>query len=141
MKFNVAAIPANVIDLIWDQVLPILDKVIAVSHQEVTAEGIKGRCLSGQNMMVTICEGNTIIAVTVLEVVAFETGLRALYIPIVGGSRMNEWLESSFEVAKAIAKDMNCTEIRGLIVRPGWFKQLFKMNWQTITTVMRCPVE
>jgi hypothetical protein len=140
-KYSLAAVPANMIDIIWDKVEPVLDRVVKVSNRELTLDGIKGRCINGKNLLVTVCAGKEIIAVVVLDVVEFESGLRALYIPVVGGENMNEWLADSFEVAKAIAKDFNCTEVRGLSVRKGWMRVLTKMNWQVITTVISCPVE
>jgi len=120
--FNLAAIPANMVSLIWDKIEPTLQRVVSVSNRELTLEGIKKRCINGSNLIVTVCLENEIVAVTVLDVVEFESGLRAMYIPVVGGEYMNEWLEDAFVIAKAIAKDLNCTEVRGLAVRKGWMK-------------------
>lgn len=140
-KFELAAIPANTIQMLWSQIEPVLDRVVAVSNRELTTEGIKGRCMSGHNLIVTVCLDGVIVAVTVLDVVQFESGLRTMYIPVVGGDYMDEWLEESFEVAKAIAKDLNCSEVRGLAARKGWMRRLKNMNWEEIVTVIRCPVE
>jgi hypothetical protein len=140
-KFVLAAIPANLLNIVWDKIEPILDRVIEVSNRELTTDGVKRRALLGETLIVTICLDNVIIAVTVLDIVQFDSGLRAMYIPVVGGDYMDEWLEESFEVAKAIAKDFNCSEVRGLAARKGWLRRLKDMNWEEITTVIRCPVE
>lgn len=140
-KFELAAIPGNTVHMLWDKICPILERVVAVSNRELTVDGIKGRCVSGHNLIVTVCLEGEIIAVTVLDVVQFESGLRAMYIPVVGGDYMDEWLEESFEIAKAIAKDLNCSEVRGLAARKGWMRRLKNMNWEEIVTVIRCPVE
>ena len=140
-KFDLAAIPANMVNMLWDKIEPILDRVVRASNRELTTDGIKGRCISGHNLIVTVCLESEIIAVTVLDVVQFESGLRAMYIPVVGGEYMDEWLEESFEVAKALAKDLNCSEVRGLAARKGWMRRLKNMNWEEIVTVIRCPVE
>ena len=140
-KFNLASIPANVVPLLWEKIEPILQRVIDVSNRELTCEGVKRRAMLGETLIVAVCLNSEIVAITVLDVVTFDSGLRAMYIPIVGGNYMDEWLEESFEVAKAIAKDLNCSEVRGLAARKGWLRRLKDMNWEEIVTVIRCPVE
>jgi hypothetical protein len=136
--YVLAAVPANLVSILWPQLSPILDRVIAVSNDELTSEGIRKRAILGNTLIVAICRKDVIVATCVLDVVEFDSGLRAMYIPIVGGEYMDEWLEDSVVVAKAIARDFNCTELRGLASRTGWFRRLKNMNWSTVTTVIKC---
>jgi hypothetical protein len=140
-EYNLAAVPANLVAIIWPTLEPILDRVIAVSNRELTSAGIKRRAISGETLIVAVCRNDVVVAVNVLDVVQFDSGLRAMYIPITGGDFMDEWLEDSLVVAKAIAKDLNCTELRGLASRNGWLRRLKKEGWESITTIIKCDVE
>ena len=136
--FVLAAIPSVILNVVWDKIEPILQRVIKVSNNELTAEGIYKRALSGESLIVAVCLNTEIVAVTVLNVVTFDTGLRAMYVPIVGGKYMNEWVDESMLVAKAIAKDYNCTELRGFAVRKGWLRRM--KEWKTVSTIIKCDV-
>lgn len=136
----IAACPATLIGLIWDRVVPHLEKPIALSHGEVTLESIKARIMSSDVLLITVSRGTEIIAVNTVEVRTSESGLRALYIPLIGGSEMNEWMDRFLDIVRAIAKDFNCTELRGIAARKGWMRKLKPLGWSEVSTIIKCDV-
>jgi hypothetical protein len=139
--YDLAAVPANLVRPMWPILEPILTRVIEVSNGELTAEGILRRAVKGETLVIAICKNGVVVAVNVCDVVQFDSGLRAMYIPITGGDFMEEWLDDSLEVAKALAKDLNCRELRGLASRNGWLRRLKQNGWEPITTIIKCNVE
>ena len=137
----ISPVPVTLLDHIWPKAVPHLEKVIAKSPNEITLETIKAAIMRGDQMLVTISDGEEVIAVNVLEVVVYATGLRVMCIPITGGTRMAEWLERFLNLGHIIAKDYDCTELRGMAVRPGWLKKLKSYGWEPIFTMISCPVE
>lgn len=139
--YNLAAVPANLVPILWPVLEPILERVIATSNGELTSAGIKRRAMAGETLIIAVCKNDAVVAVNVLDVVEFDSGLRAMYIPITGGDFMEEWLDDSLEVAKAVAKDLRCTELRGLASRDGWLRRLKQNGWTTVSTIIKCDVE
>jgi len=138
--FIFAAIPPYLIDYVWKDVEVILQRVVDCSHGELTIEHIKRKCKSGDMLLVAILKGDVIVAVNTADVVEFDSGLRVMYIPITGGDFIDEWLFDSLEVAKALARDYNCTELRGLSVRKGWLRKL-PPGWEPITETIKFDLE
>lgn len=136
----ISAVPPSLVPLIWDKVLPHIEKPIKLSHGEVTVESIKKRLEIGQAMLITVSRGTTIIAVNTVEVREYESGVRTLAIPLIGGSEMNEWMDRFLDIVKAIAKDLNCTELRGIAARKGWMRVLRSKGWEELSTVIKCNV-
>jgi len=137
----IAPVPITLIDHVWDKSVPHLEKVIKKSPSELSIETIKESIIKGDQMLVIISDGDEVIAVNVLEVITYATGLKVLCIPITGGTRMDEWLDRFLKLAGYIAQDMGCTELRGYAVRPGWLKKLKSYGWEPVFTTIRCPVE
>ena len=133
----IAAIPATMIDLIWPKVLPWLEKPIDLSHDEVCISSLKDELKSGKQLLCTVSRDTDVIGVFTLDVRVFDSGLRAMYIPLVGGTEIDKWMERGFKIIEAIAKDYNCTELRGISVRKGWLRKLKDKGWEEVSTTVR----
>jgi len=140
-NITIAAVPQTLIEVIWDRVEELLQRVVNVSHGELTLELIKKNLIKGDYLLITIAKGKDIIAVNILEIRTFQSGIKALYIPITGGDDLDEWMPRFLELAEGIARDYRCTEMRGLAVRAGWLRKLKPYGWEPVHTVIRCPVE
>ena len=136
-NYNIVALPPTLVEVLWDKIVPHLERVIPLANDEVTLEGVKSSLLSGREMALLICKEDQVIAVHTLEVRVFDTGLRVLFINLIGGSEMDNWFEQYVLVMRAIAKDLNCTEVRGCAVRDGWLKYLNAMGFQKISTIVK----
>lgn len=135
--YKIVALPTSLVPVLWEQIAPHLEKVIPLANEEVTLEGVKLALLSGREMALLICRDEHVVAVHTLEVKYFDTGLRVLFINLIGGSEMDNWFEQYVLVMRAIAKDLNCTEVRGCAVRDGWLKYLNAMGFKKISTIVR----
>lgn len=139
--YTVALVPIPMLDIIWSEVECYLQGVVDVAHDEVTLESIKERLYLGKSLLMVIHKGGDILSAILLEIVTFDSGVKALFLPVVGGTEMDEWLDQGLEVVKAIAKDYGCRELRGLAARAGWVKKLRSRGWEEVNIAMRCMLE
>lgn len=138
--YVMALVPITLIEVLWEQMEEHLQRVVDVAHDEITLSSIKQRLQTGESLAVAVCLEESIVAVNLLEVRVFDSGVRAMYIPVVGGNYMDEWADQFLDVAKAIAKDFNCRELRGLAARKGWTRFLAKRGWEEVNVALRCTL-
>lgn len=138
--YIISAIPVTLIDVVWPQVEPLLMMPIDVSHGECDIEVIYQQLKNGNILLLTVSDGPDIIAVMTLEVRVFDSGLRTLYVPLIGGTDMEKWLSRAMSIVKAIAKDFDCTELRGVAVRKGWLRVLKNAGWEEVSTTVKCHI-
>lgn len=137
----ICPVPPNLIDIVWEKCRPHLERVIARAPNEITLETVKAELKKGDAMLITISDGEDVIAVNTLKSQVFETGHKTLFIPITGGERMDEWLDRFMDVAHAIARDLQCQELRGMSCRKGWLRALKNHDWYEVHTVIGCKVK
>jgi len=139
-EYKIAAIPQTLVKSIWDRLAPHIARVIEIVDEETTIEHVKTKAISGDLLILAICKCDDIVAVLTLDIRDFDTGMKALYIPMLGGDEFFNWYEQAFEVVKAIAKDFKCTQIRAA-GRRGWPKALKSIGWEEQYTVIKYNVE
>lgn len=132
MSYIIAAIPITLVEVLWDDVVPHLERVVDVSHGEITCDSVKKSILSGKVLLIAICKGNQIIAVNTIEVRTFDSGVKALFIPVTGGDELEGWMDQFLDVAEQIGKEQGCSEIRGIAARKGWLRKLKNQGWGEI---------
>lgn len=62
-------------------------------------------------------------AVFVTYIETFPTGHKNLAIYLVGGTKIDEWLDTAWQVLKAFGKEHGCQQIAGF-GRKGWLRKL-----------------
>jgi len=139
--YMISAVPIPLLEVIWPRCIEHIQRVVDRAHGEISLDSVKARLLRGDALLITISKGTDIVAVNTMEVRNFETGTKAMFIPITGGRDLDEWMPRFLEVAKAIAREHGCNELRGLSVRPGWLRKLSKYGWETVHTVIKCKIE
>ena len=141
-EITIAAIPVNLVELIFPKAIPHLERVISKAPDDINLETIKEKLLQGNTMMVTISDGEEVVAVNIVEATTYETGHKVLFIPITGGDRMDEWLDRFMELAHTIARDLGCHEMRGMACRKSWLRALNSKGreWYHIQEVIGCKV-
>lgn len=122
-------VPAVLVTFIWPHIEAYISDVVDVSSGELSMDGVKNNMLKGGCTTVLIVDDDSIIGVCTLEEHIFDSGLKALYIPIIGGERIDEWGVSFFESCIDVGKNLGCTELRGLAARTGWMRKLKKYNY------------
>jgi hypothetical protein len=126
----------------WGELLPHIERIVKLNNDEFTTESIKGRAVSGNGLMIAVVNAeNEIIAVNTVEVVVYDSGLRALLIPVLVGSAVIEWGEALLGLCTDIAKQFNCTELRAMAIRNGWIKLLKDYGWQEKHAVIVMQIE
>lgn len=139
-KLVIGAVPATMIEIIWDQVEPLIQRVIDKAPDDLAMNKIKNDLICGNTLLVTISRKATIIAIHVMQVDTLDTGLKILYIPITAGDDLELWMENFLEYAKLVAKDHGCVELRGLSVRKGWMAKLKPFGWEEHFVTIRCKL-
>ena len=142
-KPTITVVPPLVVDLIWDKIKPYLKRVVDVAHNEATVDGLHDRMLDGQYIVVTIAYKGDVTGVALLEVITYDTGLRALFVSFGSGDGLANWLDELLFLARAIARDLNCTELRAVGARKGWLRkleQLKQTGWSEIQRTVKFDV-
>lgn len=137
----ITLVPVGLVEFMWPQARPILQKAVSLTDREVSTDTIKSDLLYGDRTMVVVLDESKIVAVHLLRVFTFPTGLKVLEIPTISGSRMKEWAVRFLELCHAIAREQNCTELRGFSARKGWGKYLKEFGWENHFMVMRCDTK
>jgi hypothetical protein len=140
-KYNVAAIPINLVEPLWEKMRPIIDDVVKYSHGEATTETAKEQILAGNLLPIVVFIEDEIVALTLIEIKTFDTGEKALFIPVFGGKYMSEWTGQMLNVLHAIAKDFGCSELRGIGARKGWARYLKDFGWEEYSVTCGCKVK
>lgn len=140
-EYVISAIPVEMLDIIWPLVTEHLERVVEVSHGEITLESLYKDFTAVNSILLTISRGSDIIAVNTLSIRVFGSGIRALFIPVTGGNELEGWIDQFLDVAKSIAKEHDCTELRGIAVRRGWLKKLEPRGWETLHQIVRYELE
>lgn len=136
----ISACPVTMIDVVWPKVLPHLLRPIDRSHGDCTVFETKKKLLSGNHLLILVSEGEKIIAAGTVEIRILDTGMKNLFINLLGGDRIDEWMDRFLEVTKAIARDYGCAELRCVSARKGWIKKLQPSGWKELYSILACPV-
>ena len=140
-NYIIAPVPVTLVTLLWPQMSGHLQRVVDVANGEISLSSIKESLLSGKSMIMAVCKDEEIIAVVTAEKRIFESGKSALFLPIVGGDELDGWMPQVLELAKLIAKDLDCSVIRGLGARSGWIRKLKNEGWTVAYTVIEQILE
>lgn len=135
MKYTIC--PPNLIEYVWHDVEQYVQNTADVSNSEFSAESIKIGLINGQQLLGLVTEHEEIVAIFTMEKKVFDTGLTALYVPIIAGTRVEDWFDEAIDFAAMMAENMGATELRGLSVRKGWSRFLHKRgDWKDVHTVL-----
>ena len=139
MKIEQVLIPE--IPDMWPDIIENLEPAVIRSKGEVTKESLLRRLMLGETTLF-LCknEAGLVTVMFTLEVLVFESGLRTLAIPLVGGSGFLKMLVECDEFLRSTAKSMNCSYIRGFSVRGGWLSKIGKFGWEAGHEIIRCKV-
>ena len=134
-----SVVPPAIVSVIWDKIQPYLKPVAEVSSGDLTEESIYNDMVNGINITIIVMDAGKIIGVNTVQVHTFNSGLKCLYVPIIGGERIDEWGEEFFCMCKKFAKEQGCTELRGMAARGGWLRKLKQhdLHWHSCYEVIK----
>jgi hypothetical protein len=137
--FNFIVVPPLLVPTVWPSVVQYVTPVTYVSAGDLTDESVKSDLTAGVSIAIAVLSGTTVIGLCTLQVHTFNSGLKCLYVPIIGGERIDEWGEEFFCMCKDFAKQAGCTELRGCAARGGWLRKLKQhdLNWESCYEVIK----
>jgi hypothetical protein len=141
MSLVIAMVPPTMVDFIWAKCLPHFEEVAKKAPEDIGIDTIHDRILEGHTLLVAILDGDEVVAINTMDVQTLDSGNKVLYIPITGGSRMDEWMERFLDIAHGVAAVHDCIELRGLAVRKGWLRKLSDYGWEEHFVTIKCKVK
>lgn len=131
------------IPVVWAQFEHFIQKVVNVSSGELSMDSVHESMVQGKCVVIIVIKGKEIIGVNTIEIFTFNSGLKALYVPIIGGKEIDKWGVDFFCMCKDYAKQVGCTEIRGLAARAGWLRKLAQhdLNWKKCYEVISYAID
>lgn len=120
-SIKLAVIPCNLIPIVWDKIETHIDLAIAESYGDLDKTKLYERLTNGQESALVAIEGKEIIATCLVTISTLDTGRKVLYVPSLGGNRMDEWLDQGLQFLRQMALDLGCDGIRAC-GRHGWAK-------------------
>ncbi len=115
------------VSILWDQLIPLFEKVLPYNNEEMTLEDIKLDLDRGDMQLFVVCIPNEIVALVTTEIVEYPQH-SALNICHCAGDHLEAWIELEPMLVEH-AKRNNCKaiELRG---RKGWVKKLQDYNYR-----------
>lgn len=139
-KFTFVPVPIPLIGPMWSKLSPHVLRVVDVAPDEVTLFSVKERAMKGETTLVTVLLEDEVVAVLTVEIRTFDSGNKALYLPIIGGDYLDEWMDDIMEGFKDIAKQKGCFQIRGIAARTGWKRKLKSRGWHVVHEVLALDI-
>lgn len=134
-QISIAAVKPIMLDLVWPIVSPLIEKAIHHSNGELSVDTIKEQVLSGALLLLTVADGDGVIAALTLEKRNFPTGKTIVNIVTAGGSNMDIWMDKVLEAIEKVTEEMGCDELY-IVGRAGWQKALQKKGFTVSHTVL-----
>jgi hypothetical protein len=125
---QLSAVPAEAIELVWQDVEPMLQKAIDASGGRYSTISILAALLRKELGLWVVLDYETPVAAITTRVAEYPNG-RALALDWIGGARMREWLPLAHDVFSRYAKDHGCTELQGY-GRRAWERWLRTYGWK-----------
>ena len=126
------------VEILWDQIEPLLGLVADKAPDDIVPDVVKKKLLAGDEALMIIQQADIIVGIVVLTVRTLDSGVKALFLPIVAGSDIDNWMNEGFAVIFKVAKQYGCTELRGVSARAGWMRKLKDYGWEEVFTTVRC---
>ena len=144
MKTHIfSIIPINLIPTLWPQLLPLVQLVVDASAGEITCASVLNKAMSGECSIVAVIrtDNGAIVALNTMEICTYDSGMKALLIPIVGGTEAFEWGPDFLAECNQLAKATGCSEMRGFSTRESWKRVLKDYGWEESHFVIKRIVE
>ena len=128
------AVEAKNITLIWSDVRPILEKVLKYNEHTYDMAKVCNDLVSGKQILLCIKDDEEYLACIICDAVE-DDGKKILHMPIVCGTRMNEWIDLAHETVPKLARTLGFDMIttKG---RKGWTRVLKKYGYDEMYTML-----
>ena len=123
-----SAVPRQVIDIVWDDVVKILEPAVKTAKGKLSVKDVYDYISEGFYELWVVMDGKKMIAVITTRVIEYPER-RALAMDFIGGTRMKEWLPEAQRTIEKFARDNNCLHLEGY-GRKAWKRWLTKYGWK-----------
>lgn len=137
---EVTAVPAAVVDVVWDDVAPMIEKATKTSGGRYDVSSVREGIESGVLALWIAMDDAKPIAALTTRVEVFPTGMRVLAIDWIGGKRMKDWLPEAHAVLSDYGRAYGCQHLQGY-GRKGWLRALSKHGWGVDYTAYRMEID
>ena len=137
---NFCMIPIQLIPVLWDEIAPLLLSPVEKSNGEATLESVYDRAMDGVSSIHLLTLDNEILAAFTLEVMTFESGLKSLAVPLIGGRALIKNGDEFMAYMRRIARQLGCDNLRGMSARSGWLRTISKYGWKTAHEIVICEI-
>lgn len=127
-KLMFSAVPPAVLDIVWPDVAPMLEKAVATSSGRFDIDSVVRGLKTGEIALWVVMDGTTPVAALTTRVSQLP-GKRVLAIDWMGGTRMREWLPMVHTTLSSYGKTYGCTEMQGF-GRRAWLRWLAPHGWE-----------
>lgn len=139
-EYVVTGVPAILVPVLWEQAQPFLQDAIDESNGETNIEITYNELLEGECTLVLIYKEKTVVGAANLRKRDFDTGKSAMFVTLLGGTNMQDWIDDAHYVAKLIAKAAGCSDIY-CVGRNGWEKVLKGIGYKRAYTLLSFSIE
>ena len=117
--------------------------VVNASAGEITCGSVLNKAMSGECSIVAVIrtDNGAIVALNTVEICTYDSGMKALLIPVVGGTEAFEWGPDFLAECNQLAKATGCSEMRGFSTRELWKRVLKDYGWEESHFVIKRIVE
>ena len=133
-------VSVSLVDLLWDEVEPLLQKAVDKANGEMTTEELKEQILNGETLLYTVDDTDYIVAAVTFQKRHFDNGKEVLVILTAGGERLYEWMDDVLEEANNVGRESGCEDVY-VVGRSGWKKPLGERGFQVAHTVYKKRVQ
>ena len=124
-KSHLTGLQRDEIPAYWDLLVPLIEKPLKRTGADKYYEpdDVLWKCISKAWQCWIAWSNDRIDCVFITYITEHPTGFRSFVVYLVGGSRIDSWLDNVWPTFKAYAKENGCGEINGL-GRKGWLRKL-----------------
>lgn len=123
----------------WGELYKFIGLGVDHSNGEMNESTVRDQVSNGDLLVAVVYDDESMVAVVCFELIVFNTNKRVLNIQLAGGNSLSEWFEKMDEVATAIAKSRDCSEVY-IVGRAGWQRKLKQLGYKTAHTVLHREV-
>ena len=127
MTLTFQSIPTEHVDLVWEDLAPLLIPALSTASGKFDIEDVRKSVLNEELMLWAVSDGVEPIAALTTRIVCYPQR-RALAMDWLGGTRMKEWLPMVQAELTNHAKVNNCEHLEAY-GRRGWQRWLERFGW------------
>ncbi len=135
-KVTISAVPAEMLDQIWDTVSGFLSPAVDRSHGRWSMPSLKEAVREGKQQLWIVYQGNNPIKGVATTEIQDYPNKRMLAIQYLGGEDLDKWAFSMLEILEEFATATNCKGIEAT-ARKGFWKWMKDYNYEEAYTVFQ----